>query len=234
MADPSHSATTASSGPGSANSQIDKRILGPFLSTVRKPLSTSVHEDLRYEAGLLRKSFPGNPVLIGHIPVHGRWRVYVTGDTDDQDNVTLSVQSKNIRGVARPDNELLAEGLGYLQGLTQPDIRIFLQVDPAMWAECMKPNTDVECLELVDERFGNNPSWVRDSLPKLFRIAITNYVVQTIKAAREKERREFLALARANRPKEIYSRCGWLDLAQIDEARWLEELRKSARGITGM
>ena len=83
-----------------------------------------------------------------------------------------------------------------------------LEVDSTMWVRRIKTNTDIEMLELTDKRFGNDPSLVRDSFPGLFRITITAYVVQTIKAAREQERREFLALGRALRPRDIYSQCG--------------------------
>ena len=219
MSNPSHSVTS------------DSRIIAPFLLNIHKPLTWSEHDDVRLNPGFLRKAFPGNPVLVGHV-VDFRRPFCVTGDTDkDLNNMTLRVQSRDVFGALTPADEVVREGIHNLWTLTQADLVRRLEVNPTMWAERMKPDTDIEMLELTDERFGNNPSWVRDRLPGLFQHTIKHYVVETIKAARMEERRNFLALARV-KPRGIYSLIEYWDLALVDRAAWLEELRKRLRGVT--
>lgn len=228
-----HTATAVPFGPNSANFSNDTRIITPLLLNTRKPLTISDTNDLRHEPGLRRQYFPGNPVIVGYVRLGGfaeGQRLCVTGDTHDQDNVTLTIQDTDQFGVYK---EELQKVMSFARGYTDADIARILEVDSMMWQEQMTRNSDIEVLDIIDKRFGTDPSWVRDTRPHLFLSTIKNYVVQTIKAAREDERRHFLALARV-KPWEIYERCGWLHVAVRDEVSWLKQLKECASSIMGV
>ncbi len=235
--DPPHSARTGSSATGPANFNCDFRLIAPFYSEVRKPLCISAHKNLYDQPGLRRRSYPGNPVIVGCIYLAGfkepQRPFYVTGDTDDEDNVTLTIQDKDQLGFAISDNEeIVQEAMKKAREFTQTDTTNILEIHPTMWMLAMKTHTDIEWLEIFDERFGNDPSWVRDSWPSLFMSTITNYVVQTIKQARKEERRYFLA----EMPNlyEIYKRCGWMDLAKMDPEEWSQQFGKCVHHDLGV
>ena len=107
------------------------------------------------------------------------------------------------------------------QELSQTDIKELLEVAPEMWKKMYTPFPDIEDIlgrEGIAERVGNDPSWVRDNESALFGGMITNYVTRTQQLARHMEMRVFKAMINENGLAEVYKRCGWMDLAEINRS----------------
>ena len=131
---------------------------------------------------------------------------------DDECNVTLSIQDKNERGFPVSHNEeLLQEAMKKSQELTQAGIKEILEVELEVW----KKTFDIPYLE---EDVDDVPLWARDKLPVLFGCMIENYVMKTLQTAKHEEFMFFKAMINQDGPAEIFKRCGWTDLAELDPA----------------
>lgn len=231
---------TASSASGQTDFNGDSRIIAPMLAKNHKPLTISTSENLYIDPGFRRHSFLGNPVIIGtiHLPNFPQCRgpLCVTGDTDNEYNVLLSIQSKNESGLPVSDEkELLQQAMRKAQELSQTDIKELLEVAPEMWKKMYTPFPDIEDIlgrEGIAERVGNDPSWVRDNESALFGGMIRNYVTRTQQLARHAEMMVFTVMINIDRLAEVYKRCGWMDLAEMDRlelAGLLEECMSRLR-----
>ena len=242
MADPSHSATTGPSASDLEKFNGDARIIAPFFSIIDKPCSQRTQKDLYISPGHRRQSLSGNPVLVGTIQLAGfeefKPPLCVTGDTDDEDDVTLTIQAIDQHGRGIPvSEEIPQKAMKKAQALTQEDIMRKLEVPSNLWEEMVKKHWTKSC---VAHAPSGNPLATRAYYFPLFQDTISKYVLQTLSHQRFKERKRFEnMLSRPNGLAKVYKECGWTDLAErkdlakMDPVKLAKEyddlcLRKSA------
>ena len=220
MNHPSHSATTASSASGQASY---KRIISPFLSTIRKTLTLGTREKNISINGCRHEFFPGHPVIVGYVLLLGgeksQTRFWVTGDTDDKYVVTLTIQSKERDGSAiQIDKKSLSEAMEKAQGMTQKDIFKNLQVGDYSWMKTIDPKKS-ELTRLQEWAHKNRLRVHDDSSATHFMMTVRKHIVSTIATARRLELERFLVAAimqehDSGRLAEVYNDCGWTYLAE--------------------
>ena len=244
MDDPSHSVTTAPSAPSPASFNGDYRIICPFLSNTRKPCIQRTEKIFYIGSGHRRQSLPGNPVIVGTVQLAGfeecKPPFCVTGNTDDEDNVTLTIQGRDEQGRSIPvSEEILQKAMKKAQGLTQTDIMRNLEVTSWLWKQMVEDNTGEHYVAHPSVR--ENPLIIRDQYFHLFMDTILKHVIQTISHQRAMERERFLIMLRKpNGLAEVYKLCGWTDLAErkdlakIDPVKLVEEYEESCINKLGM
>ncbi len=145
--------------------------------------------------------------------------------------MTLTIQDKT--ALSQPisdDEEILHKAMKKAQEFTQAGIMRILKIDQWLWTEMCTPILDIEVR--VGERLYDDPSRVRDRSPSLFIRMISNHVVRSIKAARNREFEHFTKiLDEPDGLTEIYRLCGWTDLAEMDRTERLRQFLKSDRAL---
>ena len=233
MDGPSHSATTAPSALVLANFDGDARVIAPFLSNTRKPCIQRTEKNLYIGSGHRRQSLPGNPVIVGTVQLAGfeecKPPFCVTGDTDDEDNVTLTIQDIDAQGRAIPvSKEILHKAMKKAQGLTQTGIMRILEVPSYEWKWMVENN--MEELWVAHPSVRENPLMMREHYLHLFMDTVLKYVVQTISHKKAQERERFMVMLRKpNGLAEIYKLCGWTDLAERKDLAKMDPV-KLAKG----
>ena len=219
----------APSAPDLANVNGDARIIAPFLSNIRKPYIQRTKKNLYYGSGHRRQFLPGNPVIVGTVQLAGfeefKPPFCVTGDTDDEDNVTLTIQDIDAQGRAIPiSKEILQKAMKKAQGLTQTEIVRNLKMPSYLWTWMVENN--MEELWVVRTSVRENPLMMRDHYLHLFMDTILKYVVHTISHKKAQEWVRFLVLLRKpNGLAEIYKLCGWTDLAERKDLATMDPVK---------
>lgn len=229
MDHPPHSTTTATSASGQLDFDDYSRIVAPFLSSIhiRKTLTLSTRETNTYIRGHRHKSFPGHPVIVGYVLLEDcRTPFWVTGDTDAEDGVKLTIQDKNRDGSAIPiSEEKLTKAMSKAQGMMQMDILKNLEMPGSWWRDMIETNKSG--FDLFQPWFRENAVLMRDEFyATYFKETIIKYVVHSIANARRLELGRFQIesmMRRSGRLAEVYNNCGWTDLAELNPEKLAKE-----------
>ena len=212
-------ATSVPSAPILANFNDDARIIAPFSSNIRKPLTLSTRKDLYIDSGYRRQFLPGNPVLVGSIRFAGfdecEPPFCVTADTDDNDNVTLTVQKTDGHGCTIPVPWTTVDSAMVVAKMyTQSEILRLLEVGEDMWKRMIEIN--MEQLSILQPSVREKALTVRDHFLELyFMDTVIKYVLRTMSESRAQERERFMKMASEHNGLEmVYMECGWLDRAE--------------------